>query len=121
MQTVFFVLKDNSIVLAVFSIIVLSSFLVLHFQILYFHPLTFGPAFSVLHFPFFHLFWSSIFWSCIFSRPISANAIFGRIGRTATEEVVLHLLLTKCVPILLYGLRFIRLCRQQILYEIVSY
>ena len=27
-----------------------------------------------------------------------------RIGRIATEEVVLHLLLTKCVPILLYGL-----------------
>jgi len=33
-----------------------------------------------------------------------ANAIFGRIGRIAIEEVVLHLLLTKCVPILLYGL-----------------
>ena len=32
------------------------------------------------------------------------HAIFGRIGRIATEEVVLHLLLTKCVPILLYGL-----------------
>jgi len=34
----------------------------------------------------------------------AANAIFGRIGRIATEEVVLHLLLSKCVPILLYGL-----------------
>ena len=34
----------------------------------------------------------------------AANAILGRIGRIATEEVVLHLLLTKCVPILLYGL-----------------
>ena len=30
----------------------------------------------------------------------AANVIFGRIGRIATEEVVLHLLLTKCVPIL---------------------
>ena len=35
---------------------------------------------------------------------LAANAILGRIGRIATEEVVLHLLLTKCVPILLYGL-----------------
>lgn len=34
----------------------------------------------------------------------AANAIFGRIGTIATEGVVLHLLLTKCVPILLYGL-----------------
>jgi len=30
--------------------------------------------------------------------------IFGRIGRIATEEVTLHLLRTKCMPILLYGL-----------------
>jgi len=38
-------------------------------------------------------------------RPFyrAANAIFGKIGRIATEEVVLHLLLTKCVPILLYA------------------
>jgi len=35
----------------------------------------------------------------------AANAIFGRIGIIATEEVVLHLLLTKCVPILLYGFK----------------
>ena len=35
-----------------------------------------------------------------------ANAIFGCVGRVATEEVVLQLLLSnsKCVPILLYGL-----------------
>ena len=33
-----------------------------------------------------------------------ANAIFGRICRSATEDVVLHLLQTKCTPILLYGL-----------------
>ena len=30
--------------------------------------------------------------------------IFGRIGRTATEDVALHLLQTKCILILLYGL-----------------
>ena len=33
----------------------------------------------------------------------AANAIFGRIVRIATEEVILHLLRTKCMPILLYG------------------
>jgi len=34
----------------------------------------------------------------------AADAIFGCVGRVATEEVVLQLLLSKCVPILLYGL-----------------
>ena len=34
----------------------------------------------------------------------AANAIFGRVGRIASEGVVLHLILTKCIPILLYGL-----------------
>jgi len=34
----------------------------------------------------------------------AANSIFGRIGRIVTEEVILHLLRTKCMPILLYGL-----------------
>jgi len=34
----------------------------------------------------------------------SANAIFARVGRIASEEVVLHLMSTKCIPILLYGL-----------------
>ena len=36
----------------------------------------------------------------------AADAIFGRVGRIASEEVVLHLILglTKCIPILLYGL-----------------
>jgi len=29
---------------------------------------------------------------------------FGRVGRIASEEVVLHLMPTKCIPILLYGL-----------------
>jgi len=33
-----------------------------------------------------------------------ANAIFGKIGRLATEEVVLQLIKSKCIPILLYGL-----------------
>ena len=34
----------------------------------------------------------------------AANAIFGCIGRVATEEVVLQLLHSKCIPILLYCL-----------------
>ena len=33
----------------------------------------------------------------------SFNAIFGRIGRAASEEVVLSLILSKCLPVLLYG------------------
>ena len=34
----------------------------------------------------------------------SANAIFGEIGRIASEEVVLHLIISKCIPVILYGL-----------------
>jgi len=34
----------------------------------------------------------------------AVNGIFGRIGRTASEEVVLELIKSKCLPILLYGL-----------------
>ena len=33
----------------------------------------------------------------------SLNAIFGRIGRSASEEVVLQLVISKCLPILMYG------------------
>ena len=38
----------------------------------------------------------------------AANAIFGRIGRLASE-VTLHLLKTKCIPALLYGLEVLQL------------
>jgi len=34
----------------------------------------------------------------------AVNGIFGKIGRTASEEVVLELVKTKCLLILLYGL-----------------
>ena len=34
----------------------------------------------------------------------SINAIFGKIGRTASEEVILELVKSKCLAILLYGL-----------------
>jgi hypothetical protein len=32
------------------------------------------------------------------------NAIFGKVSRLASEEVILHLIQSKCIPILLYGL-----------------
>jgi hypothetical protein len=32
------------------------------------------------------------------------NAIFGKVGRIASEEVILHVLTNKCIPILLFGL-----------------
>ena len=31
----------------------------------------------------------------------AANSIFGKVGRIASEEVTLHLLETKCIPVLL--------------------
>jgi hypothetical protein len=34
----------------------------------------------------------------------SLNAVFGKVGRIASEEVVLELVCKKCLPILLYGL-----------------
>ena len=34
----------------------------------------------------------------------SANAIFGEIGRIASEKVVLQLIISKCIPVILYGL-----------------
>jgi len=34
----------------------------------------------------------------------SANAIFGEIGRIAWEEVVIQLIISKCIPVILYGL-----------------
>jgi len=34
----------------------------------------------------------------------SANSIFGKIGRIASEEITLQLILSKCIPALLYGL-----------------
>jgi len=39
---------------------------------------------------------------CSFYR--AANAIFGKVGRIASEEVTLQLIKSKCMPILLYDL-----------------
>jgi len=44
----------------------------------------------------------------------AANAIFGKIGRFASEEVTLHLLKTKCVPVILYGVEALPLNKSQI-------
>jgi len=35
---------------------------------------------------------------------LSANAIFGKVGRVASEEVTLQLIKSKCIPVVLYGL-----------------
>ena len=34
----------------------------------------------------------------------SFNSVFGKVGRQASDEVVLHLIVTKCFPVILYGL-----------------
>jgi len=34
----------------------------------------------------------------------AVNAIFGKVGRTSSEEVLLQLVKSKCLPILLYSL-----------------
>jgi len=51
---------------------------------------------------------SSVRFKCSFSSNKagfykSFNAIFGKIGRCASEEVVFALIKTKCLPVLLYG------------------
>jgi len=45
----------------------------------------------------------------------SDNAIFGEIGRTASEEVVLQLIVSKCIPIILYGLEACPLTKSDLL------
>ena len=44
----------------------------------------------------------------------AANSVFGKVGRIASEEVVIHLIRTKCVPILLYGLEALPLNKSQL-------
>jgi hypothetical protein len=45
---------------------------------------------------------------------MSFNSIFGKIGRIASEETTLHLVKTKCLPRLLYGLEVLPLNSTQI-------
>jgi len=44
----------------------------------------------------------------------AANGIFGKIGRVASEEVILHLISSKCLPILPYGLESVPLYQYQL-------
>ena len=52
---------------------------------------------------------SSTKFKCSFSKKQSGifkksfNSIFGKIGRSASEEVLFELIKSKCLPILLYG------------------
>ena len=41
---------------------------------------------------------------------LSLNAIFGKIGRLASEEVIVHLTCVKCLPVLVCGLDACPLC-----------
>ena len=44
----------------------------------------------------------------------AANNIFGKVGRTASEEVVLHFVKYKCMHILLYGFQAMNLNKSQL-------
>ena len=42
------------------------------------------------------------------------NSIFSKIGRTASEEVILQIISSKCMPILMYGLEALPLRKNQL-------
>jgi len=42
------------------------------------------------------------------------QTIFGKVGRNASEQVTLHLLETKCISVLLYGLEACPLTKNQL-------
>ena len=44
----------------------------------------------------------------------AANSIFGKVGRFASEAVILQLIVSKCIPVLLYGLEACTLSKSQI-------
>jgi len=44
----------------------------------------------------------------------TANAIFGKVGRIASEEVILQLIKSKCISVLLYGLEPCHLAKAQL-------
>jgi len=44
----------------------------------------------------------------------AANSIFGQIGRCASEEVILQLISSKCIPMLLYGLEVLPMQKYQL-------
>ena len=44
----------------------------------------------------------------------AANGIFGKIGRIASEDVVIQLLKSKCIPVLLYSLEVCNLSKRDL-------
>jgi len=44
----------------------------------------------------------------------AANAIFGKVGRIASKEVILQLIISKCIPVLLYGLEACLLVKSEL-------
>ena len=44
----------------------------------------------------------------------AVNAIFGRIGRIASEEVIIQLIKSKCTPVLIYGLEICPLTKSDL-------
>ena len=44
----------------------------------------------------------------------AANALFAKIGRLASEEVILQLIVSKCMPMLLFGLEACTLKKSQL-------
>ena len=54
--------------------------------------------------------------SCSQTRVLQSgkNSIFGKVGRLASEEVIIHLIKYKCMPVLLYGLQVLNLNKSQL-------
>jgi len=58
-----------------------------------------------------------MFVNCRQARFLSgsaANSIFGEIGRCVSEEVILQLISSKCIPIVLYGLEVLPMQKYQL-------
>ena len=45
---------------------------------------------------------------------VSYSSIFGKIGRSASEEVILQLISSKCIPILFYGIEVLPMQKYQL-------
>jgi len=48
----------------------------------------------------------------------AANGIFGKIGRIASEDVVIQLLKSKCIPVLLYSVEVCNLSTRDVQYSL---
>ena len=44
----------------------------------------------------------------------SLNAIYGKIGGSASEEVILHLMYSKCIPVLIYAFEVCNLAKRSL-------